>query len=88
MPDDVRAKRDLVVIGASAGGVEALKRVVADLPSDVKAAFCIILHIGPQSPSALASILRRSGPLPCRRARDGDRLEPGQIFVAPPIITW
>ncbi len=82
--DDGRARRDLVVIGASAGGVETLKQVVADLPPDLKAAVCIVLHISPESPSALASILRRSGPLPCHPAREGERLELGQIVVAPP----
>ncbi len=84
MADDGGARRDLIVIGASAGGVETLKRVVADLPSDLNAAVCIVLHVSPGSPSALASILARAGPLPCRPARDGERLEPGQILVAPP----
>jgi two-component system chemotaxis response regulator CheB len=74
----------LVVIGASAGGVEVLRRVVAALPADLPAAVCIVLHIAPESPSALAQILERAGPLPCRSAEDGDRLEPGRILVAPP----
>jgi two-component system chemotaxis response regulator CheB len=74
----------LVVIGASAGGVETLKDVVAELPVDLPAAVCVVLHIAPSSPSALAGILARAGPLPCRPARDRDALEPGTIFVAPP----
>jgi two-component system chemotaxis response regulator CheB len=80
--------RDLVVIGASAGGVETLKRVVAGLPADLPATICIVLHIAPASPSALASILQRAGPLPCRSARDGDPLDPGVLLVAPPIAAW
>lgn len=76
--------RDLVVIGASAGGVETLKRVVAGLPEDLPATICIVLHIAPDSPSALASILERAGSLPCHAARDGDPLDPGVILVAPP----
>ena len=76
--------RDLVVIGASAGGVEVLTRVVKGLPKDLRAAICIVLHIAPGSPSMLASILGRAGPLPCRPARDGDRLRQGVILVAPP----
>lgn len=77
-------RRELVVIGASAGGVEALKHVVAGLPADLPATVCVVLHIAPSSPSALAHILQRAGPLPCRPASDGDSLEPGIILVAPP----
>ncbi|MGO9887379.1 MAG: chemotaxis protein CheB [Solirubrobacteraceae bacterium] len=68
---------DLVVIGASAGGVEVLTRVVKGLPADLRAAVCIVLHIAPGSPSMLAHILSRAGPLPCRTARDGERLRQG-----------
>jgi two-component system, chemotaxis family, protein-glutamate methylesterase/glutaminase len=80
----VRERRDLVVIGASAGGVGTLAQVVAGLPSTLSAAVCIVLHIAPESPSALAGILARAGSLPCRPARDGDPLVAGEILVAPP----
>jgi two-component system, chemotaxis family, protein-glutamate methylesterase/glutaminase len=82
--DPVAKPRDLVVIGASAGGVEALKHVVQGFPPDLNAAVCVVLHIAPTSPSALASILERAGRLPCRRAEDGQPLQPGEIVVAPP----
>jgi two-component system chemotaxis response regulator CheB len=84
MSGDPGAERDLVVIGASAGGVETLKRVVGGLPPGLPAAVCIVLHIAPHSPSVLAQILARSGPLPCRPACDGERLRRGEILVAPP----
>lgn len=61
-----------------------LKRVVADLPSDLPAAVCIVLHMAPSSPSALAGILQRSGPLPCRFAVRDQPLKEGEIIVAPP----
>lgn len=82
--EHVGPNRDLVVMGASAGGVETLKCVVAGLPPDLPAAVCVVLHIAPTSPSALAHILRRAGPLPCRAALDGEPLRPGEILVAPP----
>jgi two-component system chemotaxis response regulator CheB len=84
MADEGQPRRDLVVIGASAGGVETLRQLVAGLPADLPAAVCIVLHISPGSPSALAGILGRAGPLPCRQARDGDPLESGHILVAAP----
>lgn len=84
MADHGEARRDLVVIGASAGGVGTLKCVVAGLPPDLPAAVCVVLHVAPGSSSVLASILRRAGSLPCRAARDGDELQPGRLLVAPP----
>jgi two-component system chemotaxis response regulator CheB len=71
-------------MGASAGGVETLRRVVASLPADLPATVCVVLHLAPGSPSALAAILDRAGPLPCRQAVDGEPLEAGKIMVAPP----
>lgn len=78
------AAPDLVVFGASAGGVETLRRVVASLPADLPAAVCVVLHIAPDSPSMLANILTRAGPLPARAAHDNDPLRGGEILVAPP----
>lgn len=73
-----------MVIGASAGGVETLKRVVANLPADLPAAVLIVLHIAPDAPSMLAHILARASPLPVRAASEGDRLQHSEILVAPP----
>jgi two-component system chemotaxis response regulator CheB len=77
-------RHDLVVIGASAGGVEALQHVVAGLPGDLAASVCVVLHRGASSSSALAQVLDRAGPLPCHTAVDGEKLELGQIIVAAP----
>src|SRR5581483_11040043 len=78
------APRDVVVIGASAGGVDALSQVAAGLDADLPAAVCVVLHLSPASPSALARILSRAGRLPAREAEDGDALQAGEILVAPP----
>lgn len=78
------AQRHIVVIGASAGGVEALVRVVGGLPADLPATVCIVLHLAPGSPSALAAILQRATVLPCRAAVDGEALRAGEILVASP----
>jgi two-component system chemotaxis response regulator CheB len=77
-------KRDIIVIGASAGGIDALQTLVGTLPPDLPAAVFIVLHVPPWAPSALPQILARSGPLPVAHARDDQFIEPGRIYVAPP----
>ncbi|WP_221087996.1 chemotaxis protein CheB [Deinococcus aquaedulcis] len=78
------ARAPVVVIGASAGGVEALSQLVAGLHPDLPAAVCVVLHLSPHSPSALPEILGRAGPLPAHQATDGERARPGHLYVAPP----
>jgi two-component system, chemotaxis family, protein-glutamate methylesterase/glutaminase len=76
--------RELVVVGASAGGVEALREVVSGLPADFPAAILIVLHVGPTSLSVLPQILGRAGRLPADHAVDRESIEPGRVLVAPP----
>ncbi len=75
--------RDIIVIGASAGGVDALRELVRGLPPDLPAAVFVVLHIG-RAKSVLATILGREGPLPVAPARSGERIERGRIYVAVP----
>jgi two-component system chemotaxis response regulator CheB len=75
---------DIIVIGASAGGVEALRTLVARLPAGLSASLFIVVHTLPTYPSALPMILSHVGPLPALHATDGMRIEQGTIFVAPP----
>jgi two-component system chemotaxis response regulator CheB len=77
-------KRDLVVIGASAGGVEALKAAVASVPRDLDAAILVVLHVPAHADSVQPRILTRFGTLPARHAADREELRPGQILIAPP----
>jgi two-component system, chemotaxis family, protein-glutamate methylesterase/glutaminase len=80
----VKTARRIVVIGASSGGIETLRILVAGLPPSLSAAICIVIHTAPDSPGILADILDRVCPLPVEQARDLCRLEAGRIYVAPP----
>ena len=74
----------IIVVGASAGGVEALKRLAADLPVDLAAAVFVVLHLAPDRRSLLAEILGGAGPLPAVQAEHGAAIRPGRIVVARP----
>lgn len=78
------ANRDIIVVGSSAGGVEALSRLVAKLSPDLAAAVFVTMHFPAQSISVLPRILSRAGKLPAVHPRDGDPIEYGRIYVAPP----
>jgi two-component system, chemotaxis family, protein-glutamate methylesterase/glutaminase len=76
--------RDIVVIGASAGGIPALTTLVAGLPRDFPASLLVVVHIPPYAKSRLPEILSRAGPLPATHVQQGEAIEPGHIYVAPP----
>src|SRR5262249_33909123 len=73
----------VVVVGASAGGVEALRTLVRDLDSGVGAPVLVVLHV-PPGESALPNILARAGALPVAHARDREALVNDRVYVAPP----
>ena len=78
------AERDLVIVGGSAGAVEALLELIRGLPRRLAAPVLIVVHIPATAESHLPQILERSGRLPAAHAEDGEPLEDGRIFVAPP----
>jgi two-component system chemotaxis response regulator CheB len=73
----------VVAVGASMGGVEALRTMFSSLPSQIAAAFVIVLHRS-SGENVMSPILERASGLPARLAKDGESLEPGVIYVAPP----
>ena len=75
---------DIIVVGASAGGVEALTLLVGGLPPEFAAAVFVVLHMPADSPSALAAILQRNGRLPVQQPEDGQPIQPAHIYVARP----
>jgi two-component system, chemotaxis family, protein-glutamate methylesterase/glutaminase len=74
----------VVVIAASAGGIQALQRLVACLPPDVPAALLVVLHVPATGGRVLPKILTRAGSLAAAAAVDGEELRPGRVYVAPP----
>jgi two-component system, chemotaxis family, protein-glutamate methylesterase/glutaminase len=82
--DDGTTYRDIVVVGASAGGVEALDRLVGGFPPELPAAVFVVLHVPASGRSVLPAILQRAGELPATVPADGERIERGHIYVAPP----
>jgi two-component system chemotaxis response regulator CheB len=78
------SKRDLVVMGASAGGLPALLTIVGGLPGDFSGIVLVALHLPAGARSALASILTRAGRLPASTVTEGQILEPGHVYVGPP----
>ena len=77
------ARRDIIVIGASLGGVEALSQLVATLPPDLPAAVFVVLHVPEAPQSRLPDLLNRCGTLRATHAVHGEKIEPGRIYVAP-----
>jgi two-component system chemotaxis response regulator CheB len=78
------ATRDIITIGASAGGVETLRGLVSLLPAELPAALFVVLHIPQNVPSLLPALLQRAGSLPARHPADNTPIENGWIYVAPP----
>jgi two-component system chemotaxis response regulator CheB len=78
------ASERIVVVGASAGGVEALGELVEGLPADFPAPVVIVLHIPAEYPSLLPRILARRTRLTVLSAEDGMHIEPGHVYIAPP----
>jgi two-component system, chemotaxis family, protein-glutamate methylesterase/glutaminase len=76
--------RDIIVIGSSAGGVDALSRLCAALPADLPATVFIAQHLSPSARSVLPQLLSRAGPLPAVTPVDGQAFERGHIYVAGP----
>lgn len=74
---------DIIVIGASAGGIEALQHLIADLPVDLPASIFVVTHFPPTGKSSLPAILNRKSALFADFGVEGERIEQGRIYIAP-----
>ena len=78
------SNRDILAIGASAGGVEALRFLASEFSPDLQAAVVVAIHLPSEFRSTLDAILTQDGPLPAIFADDGQALERGHIYIGPP----
>jgi two-component system, chemotaxis family, protein-glutamate methylesterase/glutaminase len=74
---------DIILIGASAGGVEAIPEILSRLPRKLRAAVFVVLHVSPQAPSAFPKIIARVAKMRAAHAVDGEKIEHSRIYVAP-----
>ena len=79
-----KSYRNIVVIGASAGGITALLDLVKTLPADFPASVFVVQHLAPDSPSILPQLLSSVSALRVKHPQDGETVRPGVIYVAPP----
>jgi len=77
----------IVGIGASAGGLDALTRLIARLPADTGLAYVVVQHLDPKHESILAELLGRAGAVPVVQAHEGVKVEPDHAYVIPPNTT-
>ena len=75
---------DIIVIGTSAGGLKALGAIVSALPADIAAVLFIVQHLAADKPSVLPKILADVSSLPASHPADGEAIQKGHIYVAPP----
>ena len=77
---------DIIVMGASSGGIETFMEIVAELPRDLPAAIFAVLHVSPRGTTKFPQILSRAGQLPAAHALDREPIRTGRIYVAPPDL--
>jgi two-component system chemotaxis response regulator CheB len=82
--DPFMVTHDLIVIGTSSGGFEALRTLAGGLPKNFPAAILIVIHLSPQSPYVLPLMLSRASQVVVAETVDKTRIEPGKIYIAPP----
>lgn len=75
---------DIIVVGASSGGVDALPRLIGSLPADLPASVFVVLHIPAQGRDLLPEIMRRTASLSVAHGVDGESVRQGHVYVAPP----
>ena len=82
--EDAHGKYGVVAVGASAGGLNSLFKLLGPLPASFPVSILVVLHMSPEHPSHLAEVLGRKVALKVRQAGDGELMSPGTVYVAAP----
>ncbi len=83
-PRAIVATFDVVAIAASAGGLNAINAVLSQLPAEFPAAIVVVQHLDPRHRSLMAEILARNTALHVKQAEEGEMMQPGTVYIAPP----
>lgn len=86
MKETGKARRNIIAVGTSAGGLNALSRVLSVLPTDMAAALLVVQHLDPKHKSFMADILQRRSAMRVTEGVDGAPIEDGSVYVAPPDL--
>lgn len=78
------SRTDIIVIGASAGGIDPIRTILGSLPANFRGSLFIVVHTSPNAPGVLHLVFSNAGALAAVTARDGERIAPGRVYVAPP----
>ena len=81
-----QSNRDIVVIGGSAGALQSLLEIARHLPPDLQASFLVAMHISPDNPGILPTLLTRVGTFRAEHPLDREPIKPRTIYVAPPDV--
>ena len=82
--EGAHGKYDVVAVGASAGGLKSLFKLLGPLPAAFPVSILVVLHLSPEHPSHLAEVLGRKVALKVQQASDGDLMLPATVYVAAP----
>jgi two-component system chemotaxis response regulator CheB len=82
--DDLRARTELIVMGASAGAIEALLTIIPRLPAGYRLPIAAVVHSPPDKKSAVADLFRSRSKLDVKEAEDKEAIEGGKVYFAPP----
>jgi two-component system, chemotaxis family, protein-glutamate methylesterase/glutaminase len=82
--EDRKGGFDLVAIASSAGGISALRTLLTDFPAEFPVPVLIVQHLDPRHQTVIAEVIGRHASLPVTIAKDGEKIRPGAVFVAPP----
>lgn len=84
IPDYSRRRYDVIAMGSSAGGLNALTRVLHSLPKNFPSSIVVVQHLSPEHKSWIANLLGRSSQIKVKQAEHGEIMLPGTVYIAPP----